>query len=135
MIFKLTAKNCRILAVMQKKIDMHLAKLNKALDNFNDDLVVLRLTLRKEIDKYYPLRSHPLKYKTYASTKPALSNFQGSINFRLGKNWIYAQFKGQSITECIDLGFHRIFIELEKYKHTHFSSESKYPDHFTIRGI
>jgi len=84
-------------------------------------------------DKYHPpkLGNH---HKTYADLKPALAFFEGSINFRLSKNRLYVHFKGQTMEECIDVGFKRVFRELERYKDLHFPSESEYPNRDSIRG-
>lgn len=134
MIFKLTAKNCEISAASYKHVSRHLKKITQSLPHLKEDLVVLRLVIRKNIDQYHPPRIHPRRHRSYADYKPALAYYEGSITFRLDKKRFYTHFKGQTIDECFDLGFGRIFEELEKYKDLHFSSESKYPNHSTIRG-
>lgn len=134
MIFQLTAKNCQVTDKPRKIINRHLAKITQMLPNIEGDLIVLRLTIRKNIDKYHPPRARHEAEKTYADSKPALANFEGSISFRLNKTRFYVHFKGKTIDECVTLGFNRLFVELEKFKDLHFSSESKYPDHRTIRG-
>ncbi|MBI4035367.1 hypothetical protein HY383_00300 [Candidatus Daviesbacteria bacterium] len=134
MIFKLTAKNCEISAASYKHISRHFEKMTQLLPHVREDLVVLRVVIRKNIDKYHPSRIHPHQHRSYADYKPALAYYEGSITFRLDKKRLYAHFKGQTIDECFDLGFDRIFEELEKYKDLHFPSESEYPNHSTIRG-
>ncbi len=134
MIFKSTTKHCRISPGTQKYIDQHLKKITQNLPAVDEDLVVVRLTLRKNIDKYHPSRSRPHTHKSYADTKPALAYFEGSMTFRLDKKQLYVHFKGQTIEECVDQGFHLIFKELEKYKDLHFPADSEYPDHHSIRG-
>lgn len=133
MIFKLTCKNCRISNQSRKYINEHLEKINQSLQHTQGDLVVLRLILRKNIDRYHPPRVHPHLHKTYADTKTALAYFEGSITFRLDKKRLYVHFKGQTTDECINTGFNRLFEELEKYKGLHFSNESEYPDRESIR--
>ncbi len=133
MIFKLTTKNCRVSDKSQKRINEHLAKVAKVLPHIESDLVVFRLTIRKNIDRYFPPRVRRHRHKTYSDLKPAISYFEGSITFRLHKNKFYTHFKGVTIDECINLGSRRLFIELEKYKDLHFPSESEYPDHRSIR--
>lgn len=134
MILTLTAKGCRISDDSQKRIIKHLKKINQALPYLEEDLTVFRLLLKKNIDKYHPPRMYPHRHKSYMDTKPALAYFEGSITFRLDKKRLYAHFKGQTIDECINLGFNRIFEELEKYKDLHFPAESEYPDKVSIRG-
>ncbi|GEM_PF-2085877 len=133
MILKLTTRNCRVSDESQKRINEHLAKIVKLLPHIESDLVVFRLTIRKNIDRYFPSRIRRHRHKTYSDLKPAISNFEGSMTFRLYKNKFYTHFKGVTIDECINLGFGRLFTEVEKYKDLHFSSESEYPDHRSIR--
>ncbi|MBI2330110.1 hypothetical protein HYU94_01865 [Candidatus Daviesbacteria bacterium] len=134
MIFKLTAKNCQVSTHTREYINQRLKKIIQNLPDIEEDLIVFRLTIRKNIDKYHPPKTHPLVHKNYAKIKPALAYFEGSMAFRLDKRQLYVHFKGRTIDECIDRGFHLIFKELEKYKDLHLSSESKYPDHSSIRA-
>lgn len=121
MVFQLTAKNCQISDLSHKIIDRYLDKMTRMLSIIASDLVMVKFVIRKN------------KEKTYSDSKPALAYFEGSISFRLNKNRFYVHFKGQTINECANLGFNRILSELKKYKQLHFSSESKYPDHKSIR--
>lgn len=134
MIFKFTCKNCRIPDRSRKRINELLNKITQILPGIESDLVVLRLTIRKNIDRYYPPRIHPHSHKTYSDSKTALAYFEGSMTFRLNKNRFYSHFKGATIDECISLGFQRIFAELERYKDLHFPSDSDYLDKRSIRG-
>ena len=134
MIFQLTAKNCRIPKDSSKYISKHLVKITQVLSNIESDFVVLRLTIRKNIDRYYPPRVHRHRHKAYSDLKPALAYFEGSISFCLKKVRLYTHFKGQTIDECFNLGFKRLFTELKKFKDLHFSSQSEYPNHRSIRG-
>lgn len=141
MILKLTTKNCRVSNKSEKRIRKHLARVTRALPHIESDLVVFRLTIRKNIDRYFPPRFRRHRHKTYSDLKPAISYFEGSIAFRLNKNRFYTHFKGVTTDECINLGFERLFIKLEKYKQAsrwrdkdlHFPGESEYPDRRSIR--
>ncbi len=134
MIFKLTTKSCQVSDRSYKHITQHLAKITQTLPDIEEDLIVFRLTMRKNLDRYHPPRTHPHPHKSYADVKSELAFFEGSITFRIGKKQLFTHFKGQTIDECINLGFDRIFNELEKYKELHFSAESEYPNHSSIRG-
>lgn len=134
MIFQLTTRNCRISDISRKYISYNLAKVIKLLNNFESDLIVLRLTIRKNTDKYYPARIHTHKRKNYSQIKPALSNFEGSVNFWLLKNNFYNDFKGKTIDECINLGFEAMLKKIKKFKNLHFSAASEYPNRSSIRG-
>jgi len=135
MIFKLTAKNCQISTTTQKYINQHIKKIIQLLPNIEEDLIVFRMIIKKNIDKYHPPRASPHLHKNYADVKPALAYFEGSTTFRLGKRQLYVHLKGQTIVECVDQGFGLIFRELGKYKDLHFPGESEYPDHSSIRRI
>lgn len=134
MIFQLTAKNCQVPEASKEYINRNLSKLEQFLPDVAGDLLVLRLVIRKNVDRYHPPRTHLQQHKTYADTKPSLAYFEGSITFRIDKNRLYVHFKGQTLDECIKRGFELIFKELKKFKNLHFSSESEYPDHNSIRG-
>jgi hypothetical protein len=134
MIFKLTSEGCRVSQSSYKHVIKHLDKINQSLPDIESDLVVIRLVIKSNVDEYFPPRRHRLQ-KTYADTKPELAQYEGSITFRLAKKQIFVHFKGQTIDECIDTGFDLIFKKLEKYKDTHFPSESQYPDRRTIRKL
>ena len=134
MIFHLTAKGCQISETSYGNIRRHLEKIERVLPNIENDLIVLRLVVRKNTDRYYPMRTHPHKHKTYSDGKSALAYFEGSISCLLHKKKLYVHFKGQTVDECVDLGFERFFKEVEKFKDLHFASESEYPDHMSIRN-
>lgn len=134
MIFLATAKNCRISASTNRRINQHLQKIAQGFPDVQEDLIVFRLIIRKNIDKYHPPRSHSLPHKDYSDTKSALAFFEGSMTFRLDKKQLYVHFKGRTIDEGIERGFELIFKKLKKFKDLHFSSESEYPDHSSIRG-
>ena len=133
MILKITCKNCELSEDNHKHIQANLEKIVKALPHVESDLIVFRLTLKRNTDKYHPQRTHPHSHKTYSDKKPSLAFYEGSITFRLDKNRLYVHFKGRTIDECINLGFERIFEEIEKFKDIHYTTESEYPDHSTIR--
>lgn len=133
MVIQLTTKNCRIYDKSRININRHLAKLAQELPTINDDLIVVRLNIKKNTEKYYPPKTPTYKNKTYADEKSNLAYFEGSIAFRLPRKRLYASFKGRTIEECVDVGFTRIFKEVKKYKSLHYSSVSKYPDRSSIR--
>lgn len=126
MILKLTCKNCQISSTIKQYIDKHLKKITRLLPDVKEDLVVLRLTVRRN-------RTRSRRHRSYADIRPVLAYFEGAATFRLGKKQIYAQFRGQVIKECIHRGFDLIFRKLKQYKDLHFSSESEYPDRNSIR--
>lgn len=135
MIFELTCKNCKVSENNREYISHHLARLRRTLPAFEQDMIVLRLVIHHNTDKYHPPRIKSRTNKDYSDTKTALANFEGSIALRLNKNRLYTSFKGQTIEECLEIGFKRIFEQIDKHKEKHFSSNSRYPYRSTIRGI
>ncbi len=133
MILKLTKKNCRISDEAYEHIEKHLGKIGLYLRGIESDLVVFRLLIRRNIDRYHPPKTYP-HHQSYADDKPALAYFEGAITFRLSKKQLYVHFKGHTVDECIDTGFDLIFREIEKYKDEHFPSESEYPDRSSLRA-
>lgn len=134
MILQVTAKNCQISDKSRQYINKQAAKIERMLPDVEPDLLVLRLIIVSNIDRYHPPRVHRHTHKTYADNKTALANFEGSLTISLNKNRFYTHFKGVTIEECLDTGFHRLFIELGKYKDLHFPSDSEYSDRNSIRG-
>lgn len=132
MIFKLTSKNCQILPRTQIYISQHFKKFSRFLPNIQEDLIVFRLNLRQNTNRYYP-KIMPHQHKRYTDAKPALAHFEGSMMFRLVKNQLYVHFRGQTIEECVDRGFALIFKKLEKFKTLHFTENSEYPNRDSIR--
>lgn len=133
MIFKLTAKGCEISENSYKRIKARLQKIIQTFPNVSDDLIVFRLNLKRNTDKYHPKRVAHRSHKSYSDSKPFISFFEGSIAFRLNKNMLYSRFKGHTIDESVNLGFERIVKNLEKHKSLHFPQESEYPDKNSIR--
>lgn len=135
MVLELTAKNCRISPLSRVYIDEYINKINRQLKSFSGDEIVLRFTIRKNIDRYFPPKIEHHTHKRYADLKPILAYFEGSVSFRLKKNRFYNHFKGQSIDECIKVGFDKLIKEVDRFRNQHFSSESDYPDRASIRGV
>lgn len=133
MIFKLTCKNCRVTQKSRNYIDQYVNKIQRKLLKFPEDEIVLKLIIRKNVDRYYPPKIHLHTHRTYSDSKTALAAYEGSITFRLLKNRFYADFKGATIDECIKTGFSRILEEIEEFRNLHYPSESDYPDRKTIR--
>lgn len=123
----LTCKNCRVSKKVRQYINKFLNKITRELSSVSSDQIVLRLLMRKNTDKYYPLKK--------AYQKPALAYFEGSITFRLKKNGFYSRFKGGTINECVKMGFERIIREIQEFRNLHYPSESDYPDRSSIRRI
>lgn len=133
MIFKLTKSGCNFSDTNYQQIDQYIKKISNFLGDLDSDLIVLRLVIKGNKDKYYLPKTYPHRNTNYADRKPVLAYYEGSITFRLNKNQLYVHFKGQDIDECIEKGFKLILLKVDKFKDQHMVSESEYPDHNTIR--
>lgn len=134
MIFQLTCKNCRVSKKSLEYLNDYLNKFQRKLLKIPPDEIAVKLTIRKNIDRYYPPRIYPHPHKTYSDKKTALAFFEGSITFRLFKKRFYADFKGVTIDECIKTGFERLLKEVDRYRNLHFAAESDFVDKRSIRG-
>lgn len=133
MIFKLTAKGCEISESAYRHIKTRLQKISQFLPRLSDDMIVFRMNIKRNTDKYHPKRVYPHSHKSYSDSKPYVANFEGSITFRMNKHSLYSGFRGHTIDESINLGFERIIKNLDKHKDLHFPAESKYPYKKSIR--
>lgn len=134
MIFQLTCKNCRVVKRSREFLNGYVNKIQREFLRLPDDEIVLKLIIRKNVDRYHPPKVRPHPHKIYSDSKAALAIYEGSITFRLLKRRFYADFKGVMIDECIKTGFDRIIKEIEEFRNLHYPSESDYPDRKTIRG-
>lgn len=134
MIFQLTCKKCRISEKSRGYLSRYINKVQRALLKIPPDEIALKLVIKKNIDRYYPPKTHPHLHKTYSDKKTALAVFEGSLTFRFFKKRLYAAFKGASVNECIKTGFERLLKEIDEFRNLRYSSESDYPDRSTIRG-
>ncbi len=130
---KITAKGFQIPTLVYKHLNFHLQKISQRLPNLKYDLALMTLFIRKTTHKYYSKRHYHHSYTSYADRRLSLASYEGSMNLRLPKKPLIITFKGQTINECIDRGIDRLKEELQKYKDTHFKSQSEYPNRLSIR--
>lgn len=115
------------------RIDPIISKVNRMLPEFKPDLPVLSFFIRKISQKYHIKRKHAHAVHDYAKVKPGLARFDGRVNLALPGKTLYSHFNGSTIEEGIHQGVRQLVKEIQKYKQLHFKSQSKYPNHATIR--
>lgn len=113
-------------------ISKYLFKAGKLLPHFQPDLASFNILVRKNNDTYHHSRKRH-HAKDYVKTKPALARFEGWIRLLLPKKVLYSHFKGATIEEGVRTGIGHLTKEIKKYKDLHFKSQSRYPDHRSIR--
>ena len=133
MVFKLTCQHCELSDATLSRVNRNLNKITQRLPNVADDLIVVRLLLKRDTDQYFSPRTRRQHHKTYVDSKPNLAYYQGTLTLRLDKVNIIDNFKGETIEECIENGFESIFKKINKFKDKHFPSESEYRSRATIR--
>jgi hypothetical protein len=114
---KVTAKGFRLPTDVYKHLNFHMERLSQRLPHGDEDLMLFNFIIRKKGDQSL-----------------ALVTYQGSINLILPKKPLIVNFEGKTVNQCIDDGINTLKKELQKYKDLHFRSQSKYPNHQTIRG-
>lgn len=124
MIIAVTAKGVQLKKATLAYINSQFEKATRFLPQVNPSSPLLNVLIKKSNDKYYPKKEY---------NRPGLAHFEGTVNLRLPKKMLYTQFKGQTIEECVNIGFKNLLKELKKYKSLHFMAQSEYPDHRTIR--
>lgn len=130
---KITHKGFQIPIKFYNHLNFHLEKITKQLSTLKDDLLVVNLNIKKISQKYHSKKHYQHSFTSYADRKLALAFFEGTINLSLPKKSINLNFKGQSLDEIIDKGIDRLKKEIQKYKNLHSKSQSKYPNHQSIR--
>jgi len=75
---------------------------------------------------------------SHASPTPKASLaicFDGTIKMVLPKKPLIVRFKKATIDEAVNIGFDRLFKEIETYKGKHFTNNSEFYNHDTIRKV
>lgn len=129
MIYKITLKDCQLSKANEKLIKEHLSKIEQFLPDMAEDLPLISIFLRK-----HKLISYPLKNPEINRNSGLVDYFEGTFALHLPNNPLYVQVQEPTIEDCLDKGFNTIFQELDKYKSTHFTSDSEYPEHVSIRN-
>ncbi|MBI2074943.1 MAG: hypothetical protein HYT83_03860 [Candidatus Levybacteria bacterium] len=140
MICSITTKGCRLSDVILEHINQHAQKIAQFLSGYGSDLPLLVIILRKHKRRLGQNTEiitfdegdvrHIINNKT-AST----IYFDGTITLRIPKKPLVVHLTGGSPDEAVNIGFERLIKELKTYKGKHFSSNSEYFDHRSIRKV
>lgn len=134
MIINIADKGIKLDQKSLEYIYKHFQKINNLFPQFNPDILSLNFFIRKNDDRYYTKRRRSHIGKDYLKVKLSLAHFEGWIRLILPKKALYTHFKGADVEECIHSGIKSLTREIKKYKQLHFKSQSRYPDHSSIRG-
>lgn len=110
--YTLTLKNFSKSDDLEKVIEKHLLKLNRRLMFFSNKS--LSIIMKKH-------------------QKPIF--YTGLLIMNLPHKPLIASTHAKSPEELVSKGFEKIYTEFSKYKGKHFSSDSTYPHHETIRKL
>lgn len=139
--YTISGKHLRLSDKTLGHIVVHIKKINHVLPDLNPDIAELDLLIREnKKKKLHDVKPEDLKENLMQKAKAkviskALSPiyFDGTIKLVLPRKPLTIHLKGASIDEAINVGFARLFREIEIYKGKHYSSNSEYFDHRTIR--
>lgn len=131
--FNIVTKKIQIPTNVKKHLYSNMRKISRRLPFFNSDLPLLNFLVKKVSNKYYPKRHYHPSFTSTMDRKTSLAFFAGTINLQLAKNTVYLNFKGQTLSECLNRGVKLLERKLQKFKDLHFKSRSDYPNHSSIR--
>lgn len=113
MVCKITTKNFKLSHDLDKLLKQLVSKIDHQLPNLVSDLPLVDLIIKKN---------------------PRKGNFfEGKLMLSLPKKNLIAHFEGASLGLSLHEGFDKLLKELKKYKGMHYSSDSTYFDHGSIR--
>lgn len=139
--YTVSTKQCGLSDKTLRHIDKHIVKINQMLPGLDSDATELDFVIRQNKKK----RLNHIRLETYEEnhTERAIEDaspkasdpiyFDGTIKLVLPKKPLSVHLKGATIDEAINTGFDRLFKEIETYKGKHYTSDSEYFDHATIR--
>lgn len=124
--YKLTTKNCRVSDTTRQYLKVHVKKIGRFLEKTVGELPKAEIIIRRQ-------KKRRLNHLTSNPKASSPIYYELSVKIVLPKKPLFVHFQGKTIEEAIDVCFHRLLKELEKYKGKHISSYSKYLDHRSIR--
>lgn len=107
-----TGRQCQITDSLWDEIEKHVQKLNQYLPHLNANLGLIKVVIKRNKRRNF---------------------FDGSISFSVPQKHLYTYFQGVHVDEAIRDAFKHIFRELSKYKGKHFTNDSQYFRHESLR--
>ncbi len=107
-----TAKNYQMTSSLWEMIGRYAENIQKRFPHINPRLGLLKLTVNRNKRRNY---------------------FDSSVYFVLPKKHLYSHFRGITPQETIKHSFDRLLKESAKYKGKHFTNDSQYFRHDSIR--
>lgn len=139
MVYTIALKRCRLSDFAFKYIEEHVVKLAQFLSDFDPDLLLLNLVIRKHKKRRLNHISESVldRGETQIGTANPKAEaplyYDGTIVLVLPKKPLIVHFLGQTLSEAVSIGFERLFKELDTYKGKHFPNDSEYFDHRSVR--
>lgn len=116
---------------MTQKIALKIAELQKRLPHLNP--ISANILIKKSAILYHPRKHYHASFGSYLGDKAEQAAFIGTITISLPIKSLRTHVMGKTIAECLKKGLETIAKQLQKYKDLHFSSQTAYPDHQSIR--
>lgn len=124
--YTVSTKHCILSEKTLKHLRRHIEKLDQMLPGFDPDLVSLDIVFRRK-------RERKLNHTNPTPKAPDFIYFEGTIKMVLPKKPLIVCFKENTIDQAVNIGFERLFKEIETYKGKHFPNDSEFYNHDTIR--
>lgn len=135
----ITTKKFRLLGNDQQYIGKLVKKILRFIPWKDDDYPLLEIILRKHKKKSLDHSEKKLIAKDLVrplAGHETIDNpvyYDGTVDLILPKKRLVANMLGKTVHEAIKDGFDELFSEIDTYKGLHFSGNSKYYSHQTIR--
>ncbi|MCR4324442.1 MAG: HPF/RaiA family ribosome-associated protein [Candidatus Curtissbacteria bacterium] len=108
----ITARQYRLSSHLWDSIDRHVQKLEQWLPHIDRGLGLIKVVIKRNRRRNF---------------------FDGSIYLSLPKKHLYTYFQGANADEAINQAFEHLFKELSRYKGKHFTNDSQYYRHESVR--
>ncbi len=127
----LTTNQIKLSQKLFQKISSKISQFEKRLPHIN--LLQINILVKKSATLYHPRKHYHASFGGYIEKKSAKAAYLATIAFILPSKKLSAKVTGQTVDECLKKGLETIEKQIQKYKTTHFKSQSRYPDHTSIR--
>ena len=139
--YTVTTKHLKLSEKTLAHIERHVKKINHMLPFLDPDAVTLDFVLRKNRKKRLnhikiEIFEEDHQEKSIEQINPKAESpiyYDGTIKMILPKKPLVVHIAGENIDQAINIGFERLFKELETYKGRHLVDDSEYFNHDTIR--
>jgi len=140
--YAVTMKHMKLSNKVLARIKRHVQKLSVLFSEMEEDLPFLEIIVKKHKKRRLNHVTDEIRFddtiETIESVSPKYHSpvyYDGTIKLILPRKSLVAHTKGFLPDQAIDKGFVRLMKEAKTYKGKHFTGNSEYFDHRSIRKI